>query len=448
MSLIKNANGYALAFKASDVTTTAMREAIAEWFDLYYRDTPSEKCDPCQRVPYTIVRKLTKTVFSEYTATTQDKFADKILYALAIKKASAMQLALIGGECLLKPVPTGGGFCFVTIPRNNILVFARDAEGRITDIGTAESTTAGNYYYTLLERRTVNEHGYLTIRNNLFRSMNKDALGQEVPLNNLPQYAELQPVYTFKEKIGSVGLVSLRTPMTNCVDGSTDAVSVYAAVVGLIRNLDRMEAQLKGEFDRGESRIMVSSDLMKKDENGRRTFSDHVFVGLDDDPETVGVTIFSPQLREQSFLNVKQEILRNIENVIGLKRGLLSEVEAAERTATEITSSAGEYNLTIIELQEAWEKTVRETVQLCSILGKLYNITDAHEVADDAVIINWGNGILYDEEKTWADYKDMVGSGLLKPEIALGWRFNMPAETENDLNTIRDKFMPSADALM
>ena len=448
MSLIKNANGYALAFKASDVTTTAMRSAITEWFDLYYHDDSSEKYDPCQRVPYTIVRKLTKTVFSEYTATTQDKFANKILAALAIKKASAMQLALIGGECLLKPVPAGGGFSFVTIPRNNILVFARDTEGRITDIGTAETTTAGNYYYTLLERRTVNEHGYLTIRNSLYRSMNKDALGQEVPLNNLPQYAELQQVYTFKEKIGSVGLVSLRTPMTNCVDGSADAVSVYAAVAGLIRNLDRMEAQLKGEFDRGESRIVVSSDLMKKDENGSRAFSDHVFVGLDEDPETVGVTIFSPQLREQSFLNVKQEILRNIENVIGLKRGLLSEVEAAERTATEITSSAGEYNLTIIELQEAWEKAVRETVQLCSILGKLYNITDAHEVADDAVIINWGNGILYDEEKTWADYKDMVGSGLLKPEIALGWRFNMPAETENDLNTIRDKFMPSADALM
>lgn len=448
MSLIKNANGYALAFKASDVTTTAMRSAIAEWFDLYYHDDSSEKYDPCQRVPYTIVRKLTKTVFSEYTATTQDKFADKILHALAIKKASAMQLALIGGECLLKPVPAGGGFSFVTIPRNNILVFARDAEGRITDIGTAETATAGNYYYTLLERRTVNEHGYLTIRNNLYRSMNKDALGQEVTLNSLPQYAELQPVYTFKEKIGSVGLVSLRTPMANCVDGSADAVSVYAAVAGLIRNLDRMEAQLKGEFDRGESRIMVSSDLMKKDENGRRAFSDHVFVGLDEDPETVGVTIFSPQLREQSFLNVKQEILRNIENVIGLKRGLLSEVEAAERTATEITSSAGEYNLTIIELQDAWEKAVRETVQLCSILGKLYNITDAHEVADDAVIINWGNGILYDEEKTWADYKDMVSSGLLKPEIALGWRFNMPAETQEDLSAIRDKFLPPADALM
>ena len=448
MSLIQNANGYALAFHANDVTTNAMRSAITEWFDLYYHDAPTKTHDPCQRIPYTIVRKLSKTVFSEHTATSADAFATGILRELTDKRDEALQLALIGGECLLKPVPVADGFRFVTIPRNNMLVFARGADGRITDLGTAETTTFGNYYYTLLERRTVDENGYLTIRNSLYRSMNKDDLGQAAPLNSLPQYADLPQEYTFTEKIGSVGLVSLRTPMVNCVDGSADAVSVYAAAAGLIRSLDRKEAQLNGEFDRGESRIIVSADLLKKDAKGERSFSDHIFVGLDEDPETVGVTTFSPQLREQSFLTVKQEILRNIENVIGLKRGLLSEVEAAERTATEITSSAGEYNLTIIELQDAWEKVIRETMRLCSTLGKLYHVAGAHDVADDEVVINWGNGVLYDESKTWADYKDMTASGLLKPEIAVGWRFNMPTETEEDLATVRTKYMPGVETLL
>ena len=443
MSLIKNANGYAQAFQANDVTSDAMRKAIAEWFFLYYHDTSTEACDPCQRIPYTIVRKLTKTVFSEYTASSQDKFADGILRVLYLKRDEAMQLALIGGECLIKPVPAGGGFRFIVIPRDNILVFARDAEGRITDIGTAETTTAGNYYYTLLERRTMNEHGYLTIRNSLYRSMNKETLGQEAPLSSLPQYAALQKEYTFTQPVGSIGLIPLRTPMVNCVDGSADAVSVYAAAIGLIHNIDRNEAQINGEFERGESRIIVSADMLKRDANGRKTFRDHLFVGLDEDPDTVGVTTFSPQLREQSFLARKQEYLRNVENVIGLKRGLLSEVEAAERTATEITSTAGEYNLTVIDFQNVWEKTVAEAIRVCGILGSLYRITGAHEVAEDAVIINWGNGVLYDEGKTWVDYKDMVAAGLLKPEIAVGWKFNMPTETEQDLAQIRSKYMPT-----
>jgi len=239
-----------------------------------------------------------------------------------------------------------------------------------------------------------------------------------------------------------VGLVSLRTPLANCVDGSRDGVSVYAPAVGLIRNIDRNEAQLSGEFDRGQSRIIASADLLRKDRNGRRRLEDKLFVGVDDDPEAVGLTIFSPELREQSFLARKQEYLRNVENVIGLKRGLLSEVEAAERTATEITSSAGDYNLSIIDFQWMFEAAAEEAVRLCGVLGRLYRVPGAHDIDPEGVSIDWGNGILYDEDKTWADYLDMVARGLLKPEIALGWRFGMPTETEADLAAIRTKYMP------
>ena len=39
----------------------------------------------------------------------------------------------------------------------------------------------------------------------------------------------------------------------------------------------------------------------------------------------------------------------------------------------------------------------------------------------------------------------MVASGLLKPEIALGWRFNMPTDTEAQLAKIRKKYMPDTE---
>ena len=38
----------------------------------------------------------------------------------------------------------------------------------------------------------------------------------------------------------------------------------------------------------------------------------------------------------------------------------------------------------------------------------------------------------------------MVADGLLKPEIALGWRFQMPADTPEEQEKIRDKLMPQA----
>ena len=87
-------------------------------------------------------------------------------------------------------------------------------------------------------------------------------------------------------------------------------------------------------------------------------------------------------------------------------------------------------------------------MQLCSVLGKLYKVPGAHDIAEDAYTIDWGNGVLYDEEKTWADYKDMVARGLLKPEIAVGWRFGMATDTPEDLQKIREKYMPEVEQLM
>ena len=447
----KSVHGYADAFKATDKTSDAMKEAIKDWFALYYQKEPTKDEDPCQQIPYTIVRKLTKTTFSEYTASAakEDAFITTVLSTLDKKKKRAMDLALIGGECLLKPVPLirAGSWRWTVVARTNILVFARDVEGTMTDIGTAEHTTYGNDYYTLLERRTVDENGYLTIRNRLYKSTSQNEIGTPISLKALPQYEELPAEYTFQTPIGSIGLVTVRTPVANCVDGSHDGVSVYAAAVGLIHNINRNEAQLNGEFDRGESRVIVSEDLLKREKDGRKTITDHVFVGVNDDPETTGITIFSPELRDASFHARKQEYLRNAESIIGLKRGLLSEVEAQERTAKEITSSEGDYNLTIIDFQEMWANAVKEAVRLCGVLGKLYGIAGAHEVQDDEVSIDWGNGILYDEDKTWADYLDMVARGLLKPEIALGWRFGMPTETPEDLQKIRGKYMPDAEQM-
>lgn len=444
----RSADSYRDIFHAADITSDSMKAAIADWYDLYYQKEATEQEDPCQQIPYTIVRKLTKTAFSEYKANGRDDFMQGVLNALGKRKNSAMQKALIGGECGIKPIPTKDGFRFTVVDRGNILVFGRNDEGRMTDIGTAEVTVKDRFYYTLLERRTVDAGGFLTICNYLCRSTNQGTIGQLVPLGTLPEYADLPDRYTFPVPVGSIGLACLRTPMENCVDGSADAVSVYAAASGLIHNINRNEAQLNGEFDRGESRILVSEDMLDKKKDGKKVFRDHIFTGLDEDPETVGVTIFSPAFREQSFLARKQEYLRNVESIIGLKRGLLSEVEAAERTAKEITSSEGDYNLTIVDFQQAWEDAAREAAKLCGTLGQLYHIPGAHEASEEDVTFDWGNGVLFDEEAAWADMKDQVARGLLKPEIAVGWRYGMPYDTAEDLQKIREKYMPEIESIM
>ena len=62
--------------------------------------------------------------------------------------------------------------------------------------------------------------------------------------------------------------------------------------------------------------------------------------------------------------------------------------------------------------------------------------------------VSWGNGVLYDPNQEWTEIKWLVSSGVLKPELALAWKYDLPHETENDLAAIRAKYMPEMEQLL
>ena len=434
------------AFGKKDVTSPQMKAAIRRWFSLYLNDCPSGEEDGCQRIPVAIVNKLVKAAFSEYDVKVlakgeSEKFLTAILDPISRIKENAFQQALIGGECFLEVVPAGKTMDFRVIGRDGFVPFARDGSGRILDACFREQTVYEGKNYTLLERRRLESDGTLVVENRLYQSEVSGLPGRRVPLNTLPQYDGLS-AETVLPGIGNLGMAQLKTPMFNCVDGSMDGVSVYAAAVGLIENINRNEKWIDNEFENGISRVIASSDLLQKDDMGQRSLSDTLFVGLDDSPENVGLTVFSPALREQSYLARKNEYLRSIESLIGFKRGILSQTEAVERTAAEITSSAGDYNLTIIDFQKMWESGLKELLSVCSRLGKLYGIAGAEKFCPEDIAVDWGDGVLFDRTRTWTEYQQLVQSGMLKPELALAWYFDLPCGNEADLEKIRKQYMP------
>ena len=362
MELLQDNNRlYQEAFGLEDISSNPMKQAILRWLQLYYGG------DGPLRLPYTIVRKLSRAIFAEYEGPE------------SLPHQEAMELALIGGESYLKPVPEGNGLRWRAISRGNILIFGRDLWGEPRDVGLMEKTLLGRHYFTLLERRTLDHKGQLTVTNRLFRSQSRSHPGREVSLKSHPAYAQLPQSYTYPQNLGGVGLVRVKMPMTNCIDGSREGVSIYAPAVELLEAIGENELQLKKEFRNGASRLVVSRDMLSGGQ-----LKDDVFVALDESPEAVGITVFAPELREQSYLNRQQAYLRALENIIGLKRGLLSQVEAVDRTATEITSSEGEYMTAILELRRAWEDAAGKAMALSAAL--------TGETADAP--IHWGDGVV------------------------------------------------------
>ena len=425
------------AFGKGDCSSVRMRAAVREWMDLYYGASRSGE-DGSARLAVLIVSKLCRTVFAEYDVhrDKRDDWAQEC-YMDALNKVAktAMQYALIGGECLLKVV----GDHFVPIRRDCYLPLGRDDRGNLTSVGMMQTLYENGKKYVLLERRTDMEDNTL-IENRLFE-VNGQALGRRVPLDTLTACKMLSDE-EFLPNVPCMGLAVLRMPTVNCVDGSADPVSIYAPAVGLMHALARCEDQLDHEFLNGASRVFASEDLLRPDASGQRGLRDDLFVGLPDDPANVGVTVYSPTLREGSYLARKQDILRSCESLLGLRRGILSETqaEAQPRTATEIAATSVDYDLTIRSLQRAWQDCVDSTLLVCADLDcDLYG----EGWMPDPVQIDWGDGVLYDRARVWAEQREMVTDGLLRPEIALAWYYNLPAETEDDLRTVREKYMPT-----
>ena len=430
------------AFGKADVTSPRMQAAVREWLTLYFGE-PRREEDPSDRLAVLIVSKLCRTVFSEYESRVAGPRAAELapcLDRLNAVRARALQYALVGGECLLKPVPAGRGFDLVPIRRDCYVPLGRDSRGGLTAVGTMELMRQGRGGYALLERRTAGEE-CLTIETRLFE-LTGDALGRELPLAALPRTASLSPSLLLPGVKG-VGLATLRTPLLNCVDGGPDPVAVYAPAVGLIHAVARLEHQLGRELENGASRVFASEDLLRQDPAGRRALADDLFVGLPDDPANVGVTVYSPALRVEQYLARKQDLLRSCESLIGLKRGILSEVEDTERTATEVSSSSGDFSLTVRDFQLMWDAAAREAMALCDALGRVYGLWrgESFDPAAD-LVVDWGDGVLFDRTRTWNEYTRMVSDGLLRPELALAWYFDLPHESEADLAAIRSRYLP------
>lgn len=378
----------------------------------------------------------------QHTDSAKEKYLDGVRSTFDACKTSFMTQAMIGGEAWAKPVPMPDGrLTWQIVGRDSVIILGRDASGIPSDVALCEkSVSADHHFYTLVERRT-SFAGRLTIQYRLYCSDNKSTLGRRVPLASLPQYERLEDEYTFAVPIDGVGMVFLRMPITNCVDGSADGVSIYEPAMGLIHRINENELQFSREFELGRMRVVASADILRT-HNGKKSLTDDVFVGLDGNEQSVGITPFAPALRNESYEARRQTYLKAIENLLGIKRGILSDAEAVSKTATEINSSAGDYSLSIMDFQHLYYDALQAALRLGDQIGQAYRLCDASAWDADELAVTWGNGVLYDADQEWTERKELVQMGLLKPELALAWKFDLPAETEADLAEIRKNYMP------
>lgn len=336
-----------------------------------------------------------------------------------------MQEGLGLGSFVIKPIGNSGSE-FVSADKFIPITFGDD--GKPLDIGFLTVKRVGETdYFTRFERHYFT-NGNLTIENKCFHSHDPSDIGQTCSLEEVPEWASINPGPVIYPGMQKMDFGYYRNPIKNRIDGSACGVSVFEAAKGRIRKADIQGARLDWEYDSGERAIHVDNRALKKDRNtgrfGMAKLNKRLYRGLDldDGKDKELYKEYSPEMRDEAYKRGLEEYKREIEFIVGLAYGDLSDAQEVEKTATEIKiSKARKYNR-VTAIQSNLEECLEDFAAGLAFYNGLY--TSGYEF-----MCKFNDSILTDEESERQQDRQDVSMGVMSHlEYRMKW-YNEDEET-------------------
>lgn len=336
-----------------------------------------------------------------------------------------MQEGLGLGSFVIKPIGNSGSE-FVSADKFVPITFGDD--GKPLDIGFLTVKRVGQTdYFTRFERHYFT-NGNLTIENKCFHSQDPSDIGQTCSLEEVPEWASINPGPVIYPGMQQMDFGYYRNPIKNRIDGSSCGVSIFEAAKGRIKKADIQGARLDWEYDSGERAIHVDDRALKKDRNtgrfGMAKLNKRLYRGLnlDDGKDKELYKEYSPEMRDEAYKRGLEEYKREIEFIVGLAYGDLSDVQEVEKTATEIKiSKARKYNR-VTAIQSNLEECLEDFAAGLAFYNGLY--TSGYEF-----MCKFNDSILTDEESERQQDRQDVSMGVMSHlEYRMKW-YNEDEET-------------------
>lgn len=292
---------------------------------------------------------------------------------------------------------------------------AFNGSGDVTEAAFIQHRVDRNITYSRLEHQKYENHT-VTIVNKAFKSTaqvtNNEGvdLGEEIPLNSVPGWENIQPVVII-ENTDRLMFAYFKMPEANTIDMySPLGVSGFDKAVSLIKDADMQYSRLLWEYEAGEMAIDIDRDALKdtevRDRDGNIImvsrmghFQQRLYrpVVLENGAGNDTYQPYAPALRDNSFIQGLNTILTHIEDVTGLSRGTISEVDIRDaRTATELKILKQRSYQTNADIQQAIQKCLDDLIYVMNVLCDLYDITPDGEYE---VSYEWDDSILVDVDE-------------------------------------------------
>ena len=351
------------------------------------------------------------TMESEITCTGSDRAAWLMQQAEPFLDTlpSTVETACALGGCVLKPYVQAEHIVVDVVQEDCFFPTTFDTAGRMTGAIFTEQIKRRNAIYTRLEHHEFRD-GTETITNKAFVSATSSQLGREISLTEVPEWSDIAPEARI-DNLTQPLFAYFKVPTANRVDRHSPlGASVYALAVDTIRDADVQYGSLLWEYKGGELAIDVDAMAIRQDADGalRMEERDHRLYRhlVNGSPNMWNA--FAPALRDASYLNGLDAILRRIEFQCGLAYGTISNPQSVEKTAEEVRASKQRSYATVRLIQKALQDAIESLFYAMDVNATLYGLAPSgvYDLAFD-----WDDSIVNDPAERKAQFWQYVEAG-------------------------------------
>lgn len=320
--------------------------------------------------------RLKNYVLSGSSITSDDEQINICLQRCMDKAGKWVSMAIGIGRCYLVPYIIGDIIYTDIIPQSRAVITSTQGDDIL---GFASISDVRNIEKKWYIRWTDYEYDPIlktfTIENKA-TTLNSRA---EVPLSIVPEWKDIQPYISFS---------NIERPLFGYVDSPKDnrntdklqGASITLGCAGTIDEILKNNKQFMHEYDGKEIQLGINKLMMDSERGkaqgmgGERAYSYVMFNGVDTNEL---FQVFSPDIRDQSYINRDEAVKGRLEKQVGTSNGILTHADTAMATATQVRRAMFDTTAMINEVRRSIDVAARN---LCytyeiylSIIGIPYN---------------------------------------------------------------------------
>lgn len=403
-----------------DIAISApMENALALWVELYEHGGPwcSKKTglvslDIAGGVAREFARLVLLELNMEISGSPRAEFLQEQLAPFLDRLQSNLEIGCALGGLLFKPYLSSGRIIIDTVHADAIVPTTFDADGRLTGCIIPQQIKRDSRIYTRMEHH---EYSAATrseqVRNLAFVSSTTASLGSQIPLTDVPEWADIAPVAVF-EAIDRPMFAYFRVPSANRTDRHSPlGCSVYAPAADTIRQADEQFGRLIWEYEGGELAIDVDEAAIRKNPDGSASVDKRgrrLYRRLYAAPGQNLYEAFAPTLRDESYRKGLDAIFKRIEFQCGLAYGTLSDPQSVEKTAEEVKASKQRSYATVHSIQKALQDALDDLVYILDAYASAYRLTPPGAVN---TTYDWDDSLVNDPNDRRTRFWGYVSAG-------------------------------------